>query len=60
MLAPITVLKKFTTSFVIHSNPFFPCNVAPIKLSAFVARKAANVAIPMLTTPPFMNPIALA
>ena len=40
--APINVLIKFTTSFVIHSRFFFPCNVAPSTLSILVATKAAN------------------
>mmetsp|Transcript_11638 Transcript_11638/g.20981 ORF Transcript_11638/g.20981 Transcript_11638/m.20981 type:complete len:206 (-) Transcript_11638:554-1171(-) len=44
--APINVLKKLTTSFVIHPNPSFSCNVAPIKLSHIVAKNAANVATP--------------
>mmetsp|Transcript_3347 Transcript_3347/g.3907 ORF Transcript_3347/g.3907 Transcript_3347/m.3907 type:complete len:106 (+) Transcript_3347:139-456(+) len=55
--APITVLIKLTTSFVIHSNPFFPCIVAPIQLSALVARNAAIVAIPTLCQL-FIKPMA--
>mmetsp|Transcript_2 Transcript_2/g.3 ORF Transcript_2/g.3 Transcript_2/m.3 type:complete len:207 (-) Transcript_2:530-1150(-) len=43
MKAPISVLMKLTTSFVMNSNPSFSWSVAPIKLSAFVARKAAMV-----------------
>lgn len=44
--APIIVLKKFTTSFVIQAIPSFSCSVAPNKLSHMVAKKAENVATP--------------
>ena len=43
--APIKVLMKLTTSFVIHSRFFFPCRVAPRTLSIFVATNAANIEI---------------
>jgi len=44
--APIKVLMKFTTSFVIHFSPSFSWTVAPNRLSTFVATKAATVEIP--------------
>mmetsp|Transcript_10988 Transcript_10988/g.32540 ORF Transcript_10988/g.32540 Transcript_10988/m.32540 type:complete len:222 (+) Transcript_10988:235-900(+) len=42
--APISVFMKLTTSFVIHRKPSFSCKVAPIRLSALVAKNAATVA----------------
>lgn len=45
--APINVFRKFITSFVIHLRFGFPCNVAPRRLSMFVAIKAADTEIGM-------------
>lgn len=42
--AAITICIPLTTSLVSHSNPSFPCVVAPSQLSSVVATKAAKVA----------------
>lgn len=43
--APMRVLIKLITSLVTHSKFGFPCNVAPNKLSIFVAINAAATEI---------------
>jgi hypothetical protein len=49
-IAPIKVLRKFTTSLVIHFNPSLPWRMAPITLLAIFATNAVNTDMASPTT----------